>query len=146
MGLLARREHAVEELRGKLCRRGFDLRNVAAVIDEFRHEGLVNDRRFTEMCVRSLEKRGYGPLRVDAELRKYHIDESLMREFLDTDHPDWAAKACLARNKRFRGESPGSYQERARQARFLQYRGFTHKQIEYALDKAEDEKLADGNE
>jgi regulatory protein len=37
------------------------------------------------------------------------------------------------RHKRFGSELPEDFKERARQARFLQYRGFTTDQINHAL-------------
>jgi regulatory protein len=38
------------------------------------------------------------------------------------------------RRKRFGDEPPQDYKERARQSRFLQYRGFTSDQIRQVLD------------
>jgi regulatory protein len=51
---------------------------------------------------------------------------------------DWAATARELRRRRFGVSPPGDYPERARQARFLQYRGFTAEQIRAALGPGED--------
>jgi regulatory protein len=47
---------------------------------------------------------------------------------------DWLAVAKTVRHKKFGDGKPADYKERARQARFLQYRGFSGEQIHSALD------------
>ena len=47
---------------------------------------------------------------------------------------DWLATIRAVRAKRFGAELPRDYPERARQARFLQYRGFDAAQIRAALE------------
>ena len=47
---------------------------------------------------------------------------------------DWLATARAVRRKRFGAEAPGDFRERARQARFLEYRGFSGEQIRGALE------------
>ena len=42
---------------------------------------------------------------------------------------DWFALAIAARHKRFGEQRPDDFKERAKQQRFLYYRGFTHEQI-----------------
>ena len=51
---------------------------------------------------------------------------------------DWAGIAREIRRKRFGLSPPGDYRERARQARFLQYRGFSAEQVRAALGPGED--------
>jgi regulatory protein len=76
--------------------------------------------------------RGQGPLRVRAQLRQAGLHGPLVEEALDA-YPDWLDRARGARNKKFGAKVPGSAAERARQARFLGYRGFTSAQIRGAL-------------
>jgi regulatory protein len=51
---------------------------------------------------------------------------------------DWHELARAVRAKRFGAARPRDYKERARQARFLQYRGFDAAQIRSALEVDED--------
>jgi regulatory protein len=51
---------------------------------------------------------------------------------------DWAAVARDVRRRRFGVSPPGDYAERARQARFLQYRGFSPEQVRAALGPGDD--------
>ena len=46
--------------------------------------------------------------------------------------------ARSVREKKFGPERPADYRERARQSRFLQYRGFTGEQIQSAFDDDDD--------
>ena len=57
---------------------------------------------------------------------------------LDAAAEDWVAVARETRRKRFGAAGPADFHERARQARFLQYRGFTSEQIRAALGPGDD--------
>jgi len=133
MDLLARREHAVAELRDKLTQRDMQPALVARVLDELQAEGLLSDARFAEAYVRYRRNSGHGPQRIRQELRQRGVEEALQATWLESAEVDWSALARQARSKRFGADLPGDYKERARQARFLQYRGFTSEQIQAAL-------------
>ena len=47
--------------------------------------------------------------------------------------PDWRALVTEVRNRKFGPEPPPDWPEKARQARFLQYRGFSSDHIRLAL-------------
>ena len=66
------------------------------------------------------------------------MPESEIEAGLDAAAEDWAALAREVRRRRFGLSPPGDYAERARQARFLQYRGFSNEQIRAALGPGED--------
>jgi regulatory protein len=51
---------------------------------------------------------------------------------------DWPAIARTTRAKRFGAQAPKDFKERARQARFLQYRGFDAGQVNSALEVGDD--------
>lgn len=136
MDLLARREHAVGELQQKLLARGHPAELVQEVVQQLGEEGLVSDQRFTEAFVRYRADRGYGPLRIQAELREKGVDEELQTAYLDFRDPFWLEQSAQVRRKRFGDRPPTDFKERARQARFLQYRGFTAEQLRRVLDDA----------
>ena len=58
--------------------------------------------------------------------------------------PDFAALAKATRSRKFGPEIPKDRKERARQARFLQYRGFSNDHIRAALDG--DPEVDDGGQ
>ena len=134
MDLLMRREHAVAELEKKLNARDYDVDIVAEVVGQLMDEGLVSDERFTEAFVRYRRNNGYGPRRIQSELRERGVSEKIQAAYLDVGDSQWFEQAAQVQNKRFGDVLPTDFKERARQARFLQYRGFTSDQIREVLD------------
>ncbi len=129
MDLLARREHSRLELQRKLCRKGCDEALVEAVLAQLVAEGLLSDGRFAESYVNARKARGEGPVRIRAALREKGVGDELIADVLDDEAADWQALIRAAWHKRFAGKLPQDHKERARQARFLQQRGFTMEQI-----------------
>ncbi len=132
--LLARREHSRRELQSKLASRGFLDEVFGPVLDELEQAGTLADARFTDSFVRSRIAKGQGPQRIRAELAQRGIDGAEAEEGLAAADVDWLATIRAVRAKRFGPELPRDYAERARQARFLQYRGFDSAQIRAALE------------
>lgn len=133
MDLLARREHTRKELADKLTSRGFETQIVNTVIDRLTDEGLQSDARFTEAFVSMRSKKGQGPLRILKELQERGIDQRLQEEFVDSKDEQWLVLIRQVRSKKFGKTIPEDYQQRMKQARFLQYRGFTSEQIHYEI-------------
>jgi len=131
--LLARREHSRLELRKKLQLRSLDSASIDAVLKQLETENLLSDERFCECYVRMRMNRGYGPLRIQAELVERGVNESLIAEYLDNDKVFWHQQVQQVRLKKFGEEIPRDNKEKARQIRFLQHRGFTFEQINQCL-------------
>ena len=132
--LLARREHSRRELTRKLGTRGFPDDVIAPVLDELERSGSLADARFTDSFVRSRVGKGQGPQRIRAELAQRGIADTEADEALRSSDVDWRETIRAVRRKKFGAELPRDYAERARQARFLQYRGFSNEQIRAALE------------
>lgn len=131
MDCLARREHSVEELRRKLATRDFTPDEIDATLARLEQEGLLSNERFAQAFVAARHRRGQGPLKVRAELSRRGLAAELIARSLEG--VDWHGAACAAREKKFGPELPDQYADKARQARFLQYRGFDTEQIQRAL-------------
>ncbi|HKK05776.1 MAG TPA: regulatory protein RecX [Gammaproteobacteria bacterium] len=136
---LARREHSTRELEHKLGARGFEPAAVAGALEGLAAEGLLSDERFAEAFVASRIEKGSGPRRIQAELRERGLTDELIARYVDFSDRHWRERAARARRKRFGAAPPGDLHERARQARFLQYRGFTADQARAALTDEDDE-------
>jgi regulatory protein len=132
--LLARREHSRRELTSKLVSRGFPDEIIAPVLDELERSGALADARFTDMFVRSRVAKGQGPQRIRAELAQRGIADVEADAVLRGTEVDWRETIRAVRRKRFGPELPRDYAARAKQARFLQYRGFSSEQIRAALE------------
>ena len=139
VALLARREHSTAELARKLAQKGIDKVVVDDVVDKLSSKGLVSDERFAESFVRYRASRGYGPMRIRLELAERGIEASRIAEHLAQTPLHWNEIAATVRQRKFGAGLPDSFAGRAKQTRFLQYRGFTSDQIRYALQSSGDE-------
>lgn len=127
--LLARREHSTEELRQKLVRREFELDEIATALLELQQGDWQSDERFAEAYIRSRRLKGFGPVRIAAELRERGVDEQIVHRYLLADEDVWQQTAEHEYRKKYRGSGFKDYQEKARRMRFLQQRGFSLEQI-----------------
>ena len=124
MDFLARREYGQTELIRKLADKGFDQDVAAAAVTELTAEGLQSDERFAESFVQSRINQGKGPVRIRLDLGQKGISDSTIEIALEEADPDWRVLAREQRVKKFGPELPPDFKEKARQMRFLQYRGF----------------------
>ena len=131
VALLARRDLPSGELRERLSARGFGTEATAAALAALAAEGALNDVRYAHNYVAYHAGRGRGPIRIGADLRARGMPPELIEAALESG-PDWRALAAGARARRFGKPAPASWRERARQARFLQYRGFSADHIRAA--------------
>ena len=129
--MLARRDYLAAELHGKLQSQGFEPAATAAVIAGLTDERLLDDERFAERFVALRAERGQGPLRIAMDLRSRGAAEALIEAAIQAG-PDWRAVAREVRRRKFGPEPPRSWPEKVRQARFLQYRGFSSDHIRAA--------------
>lgn len=134
MNLLARREHSLQELRRKLRRRFENHSLVEEQLQRLADESLQNDMRFTESFLHQRIRRGVGPLRLVSELRERGITEEDSRLALDAMVEDWSALAESVLKKKFGEDPPVDIRDKARRARFLQYRGFSSEHFRHLLD------------
>jgi regulatory protein len=131
VALLARRDFATQDLLARLVGKGFDADTAAAVITELVAEGILNEARYAQNFATWHAARGQGPLRIAAQLKQQGVAPDLIEGALAGPH-DWAALASKVRRGRFGSQPPRGWPEQARQARFLQYRGFSMEQIRAA--------------
>ncbi len=136
MDLLARREHSRRELGDKLAAKSFDPDIIREVLDELEREGLLSSGRFAESFVASRYARGPGPVRIARELAERGVESP--GDWLDDARYDWNRLAREVRRKKFGDALPSTFREKARQARFLEYRGFSQDQIRRALGSDDD--------
>jgi regulatory protein len=132
IGLLGRRDFSTGELRGRLERKGFEADAVATAVAELVDERALNDARYAANYVSYEAARGHGPLRIASELKALELPGELIDNAL-TGGPDWRALAREVHHRKFGPDPPADWTEKARQARFLQYRGFSSDHIRSAL-------------
>lgn len=133
MDYLARREYGHEELINKLATAGFETGISARVVGVLRDDNLQNDQRFSESFAQSRINQGKGPVRIRLELKERHVHAEIVDDALTQTEQDWFALALEVRMKKFGPDLPGEFKEKARQMRFLQYRGFEQEHIQFAV-------------
>ncbi|MBR9805372.1 regulatory protein RecX [bacterium] len=137
MDLLARREHSRQELRRKLYQRFSDTDVIEQVLEKLIDDQLLSDARFAESYTSMRRKAGFGPVRISAELRERGVSESIIARHVEPNTAQWYRQAALVRAKKFSESTELSTEERAKQSRFLQYRGFTYEHIAQVFNNEE---------
>jgi regulatory protein len=122
LGLLARREHSRVELRRKLAPKVEEGDDLESLLDDLVARGWLSDQRFVEQTVRAKARR-MGASRIAHDLRSKGVDEGLIAVAVAATRPGEADSMKGVWSRRF-GEAPANANEKARQVRFLQARGF----------------------
>jgi regulatory protein len=134
--LLTRRDHSRAELTNKLAAQAESSEQLEAVLDRLQTERLLSDQRYASQRVVARAGR-YGNARLKQELRQSGVsDEDIVAAL--PEGGDEAARCRAVWARKF-SDLPHSAAERAKQMRFLQYRGFSGDAIRRVMRGAEDE-------
>ncbi len=138
VALLARRDYSTRELRAKLKDRGYLEQAIEPVLIDLEETRKLDDARYGANVVASRSRRALGPARIRNELKQKGVAAETIDQALaggeGEEAPDFIQLARQARVRKFGPELPTDWKEKARQARFLQYRGFSTDHIRAALD------------
>ncbi|MCW8277550.1 recombination regulator RecX [Pseudomonas sp. PCH199] len=129
MDLLARREHGRVELTRKLRQRGALPEMIEVALDRLTEEGLLSESRYLESFVSYRSRSGYGPLRIREELSQRGLQRSDIDLALRESGIDWQVQLEDTWRRKFSGQLPIEARERAKQGRFLAYRGYSMEMI-----------------
>ena len=133
---LARREHSRAELAKKLSAHGTQ-EEIDSVLNSLQDVKLLSDQRFAAAFIRSRAER-FGVGRLRQELRQRGVEGELAERELKTDDlPAEIERARVVWQKKFDGQ-PADAKEWAKQARFLQSRGFSSDIIRRVLREADE--------
>lgn len=132
--LLSRREHSALELRQKLRSKGVEAVLIDPLLQRLVEEGWQSEQRFAESFTRSRVAKGLGPYRIRKELQERGVAEGEVEGAMAPFEDGWFELAIEVKERKFGAEVEEDFRERAKQQRFLQYRGFTHEQIRAAVE------------
>lgn len=138
MDFLARREYGQKELVKKLAGKGFDRGTAEQAIMRLTEDGLQSDQRFAESFVQSRINQGKGPVRIRLELAERGIGDAAIELAIEAANANWHALARDIRFRKFGREKPTDFKAKAKQMRFLQYRGFEPDHIQVAVATGDD--------
>ena len=147
VALLARRDYSTRELRSKLKERGYLEHAIEPVLIDLEETRKLDDARYGANVVASRSRRALGPARIRQELMRKGVTAETVDQALAGGEgelaPDFIQLARQARARKFGPELPTDWKEKARQARFLQYRGFSTDHIRAVLEGVPDDSDTD---
>ncbi len=124
---LSYRSRSEAEVRTKLAQLAFPQKIIESTLEKLRSLKLLNDKAFAQSWTLSrVEGRGYGPLRIERELRQKGVAESLISQILDETfgRQEGRERARLLLEKRFRGKDLSDPRILRRAVSFFQRRGY----------------------
>ncbi len=128
---LSRREYSRAELKKKLMPFEEDIAVIDALLDDLAQREWQSDSRYAEMMVHSKSYK-HGNRRLRQALSTNGVDDEIIQDVLPSREEEQEA-AINVLHKKFK-QSPTSREERAKQMRFLAYRGFGMDAISAAMD------------
>jgi regulatory protein len=134
--LLSRREYSRAELARKLQADAESPEELGELLDALEHGNYLSDARYAEQRTGARAGR-LGNARLAHELRTKGVDEAIIGAALDAAGSE-TERARAVWQKKF-GTPPTSREEWAKQARFLQSRGFPTDTIRRILDDRSDD-------
>jgi regulatory protein len=129
---LGYRPRSEAELRNFLVQRGFSTAITERTLEKLCSLNYLNDEAFARNWARSrAETRGYGPKRIEQELRTKGIGQALIREVMRETfgQVDESARANSLLEKRFKSKQFDDPKMVRRAVGFLQRRGYSSKVI-----------------
>lgn len=137
---LGKREYSYAELSQKLnafLAEDEDESTITEVLDDFKKRGWLSDARFTEQLVHARTHK-FGANKIANELREKGVAADLIENAIEQVKENELDHAKDVWRKKFKA-SPSSRDEWARQARFLQSRGFGFDVIKKVLNTKDSE-------
>jgi len=131
--LLASREHSRKELERKLLSKSHAADDVEQVLDQLAAQGLQSDARYAEAYIHSRIQRGYGPLRIRAELKERGVSGGLIAGYLSDDPDLWREQLQDTHDRKYGSSRTTDRKEQAKRGRFLAHRGFSGEMISQLL-------------
>lgn len=127
--LLAIRDHSRLELSRKLAARGFEPLAVESLLTRLVAAGALNESRLAEHYAAERAGKGFGPLRIRAELREKGLPDALIEPQLRSLEGEWSDHLAALSERRFGPNPPTERADYAKRGRFLEQRGFPPEMI-----------------
>ncbi len=129
---LGKREYSYHELAQKLKTYAEETDDIPAILDDFKKRGWLSDARFTEQIVHARSHK-FGSAKIAHELREKGVSQELIESAIEQVKDNELDNAREVWRKKY-NVAPKSRDEWARQARFLQSRGFGFDVIKKVLN------------
>ncbi|ENU97644.1 regulatory protein RecX [Acinetobacter variabilis] len=131
--VLTRKEYSKAELIEKLALYAEDRNEVVTLVEELSRENYQSDQRVAEIMLSSQKRKGKGPNQIKMKLKSKKIDTALVSEELK--ETDWVQQAYELKLRKYGPEVTKDPKLKAKQIRFLMYRGFEMDAIMKAISR-----------
>ena len=141
---LSRRDHASDELRQKIVRKGLDADLADEVLSRLSDEGLLDDFRFAEkFAADKMEFKQWGPVKIRTALMRKGVDrkiaQKVTRNLTDNlEQQGICVDLLLKRKKHFLRETD-TFKRKQKMYRYLAGKGFRSPDIRKALEETQSE-------
>ena len=136
---LSKREYSIAELAQKLSKVAqqyeLDAEEIPEILVDFKKRNWVSDTRFTEQILHA-RKSKFGSMRIAHELKEKGVSDELISEAMQEVKVNELSNARGIWQKKF-SSPPSTRDEWAKQARFLQSRGFSFEIIKKVINEQE---------
>lgn len=136
---LGRQEYSIDKFSRKLRQYEATEEQVHLIVQEFCQHNWLSEQRYCEGFVRSRIRKGQGKARIINDARTHGLDQQTLLAALnqaeDDDKVDWFELALETYQRRYGQTEVSDFKEKAKRIRFMQYRGFTMEQVQYAIDE-----------
>ena len=130
-----RREHSLQELVQKVSAKGFAEHDIMPVLAELTEQGLQSNARSSESYARSRVHKGFGPLRIQAELQQRGAGDCYFDMAVEDIAGSWQLLLEQVYSKKYGVEKVLDMKEKVKRSRFLQQRGFSGDMVRHLFKK-----------
>lgn len=134
LDLLSRSAYGRYELQQKLLNKGFELSDIDEAVEFCREHHYLDDLRYAKDQIKQHVEKGHGERRIRQNLHVKHVRSEIIDQALTEEPQNWFELAKLSVKKYLEENPICESHELSKQVRFLQYRGFSSEQIQYALN------------
>lgn len=132
---LGRQEYSVAKFTKKLQQHQASDEQIAQIIDEFCQHNWLSEARYCQGFVRARISKGQGKLRILNDGRGHQLASGDLEAAIAEQQVDWFELALETYQRRYGQKPITDIKEKAKRLRFMQYRGFTMEQIDYAISE-----------
>lgn len=102
---------------------------VDRVVRHLSENHYLNDAQLIINLINQHIKKLHGPKRIKQEIRKKDLPQELIEQKIEESGIDWYSMAKEARIRKFSETQPIEQKKKAKQIRYLQYKGFSMNMI-----------------
>lgn len=131
---LCMREHSIKEITDKLTRKEYQQDSIEIVVKECLKDNYLNEQRFAEIFWRSRARKGFGPNKIEMELKQRGISSSMIEESSHQEELNFDEVIKSIYFKKFKGLKINDFKDKAKRQNYLYHRGFPIELIKIVID------------